>query len=330
MFRRVSVWLDDLAPDRGSYAHASEWAARLRVPLRAVAAPLKMQGGRPLAPAADTCSTATRVDVGPFEAPPAGASRDALRAGDAMCSRGRGALPPSVEERPSFQGMEEFFRPSELCVFGRGLPRALKETFLRQSLRSSGAAALICPETWQPISRVLVLNEHRDSDSYFLECVVEVCRALEITPVVLTVARSEREAGLKQRFAEATFAFLRQGADFDLAVGCDVRTAVACGARLRGCSHVFVESRNVPRWWRWLRGDVIQHLSGLSNSLTFLTIPGTSASCPSAEQRSRGGGQALGSATTAAVRRCPPFPGHRSSKTPATSGETGLARQSEV
>jgi hypothetical protein len=36
MFQQVSVWLDELAPERGAFAYAREWAARLNRPLNAL------------------------------------------------------------------------------------------------------------------------------------------------------------------------------------------------------------------------------------------------------------------------------------------------------
>jgi hypothetical protein len=37
VFNRVTVWLDEYAPDKGAFAYASDWAARLHVPLHVVA-----------------------------------------------------------------------------------------------------------------------------------------------------------------------------------------------------------------------------------------------------------------------------------------------------
>jgi hypothetical protein len=121
---------------------------------------------------------------------------------------------------------------------------------------------------------VLLLNQGLDPANSFLTSAAQVCRAFQVTPVVLTVARSEKEARLRQRFAEETFAAQKLPGDFDFVVGCDVRVAVSLEARCRRCSHVFVEKHNAPPWWRWLRGDVMQRLLGLSESFAFLTLSG--------------------------------------------------------
>jgi hypothetical protein len=39
VFNRVAVWLDEYAPDRGAFAHASDWAARLHLAIQVVASP---------------------------------------------------------------------------------------------------------------------------------------------------------------------------------------------------------------------------------------------------------------------------------------------------
>jgi hypothetical protein len=120
----------------------------------------------------------------------------------------------------------------------------------------------------------LVVDQRCGAGDRFLDRVAEVCRAFHVTPVVLTVAGSERQARLRRRQAEETFAAWRQPADFDFVAGCDVRTAVACAARWRRCSHVFVERPRGPAWWRRLCGETPADLLGVSEALTFLALPG--------------------------------------------------------
>jgi hypothetical protein len=66
-------------------------------------------------------------------------------------------------------------------------------------------------------------------------------------------------------------------ADFDAVVCGDVGEAVAAVARWRRCSHVFVQKRPTPPGWGWLRRGDADWLLRLSDSLTFLTLPGTLA-----------------------------------------------------
>jgi hypothetical protein len=121
---------------------------------------------------------------------------------------------------------------------------------------------------------VLVLHEKRNPKSRFLDVVSQICLASQATPVVVTMASSEGEARLRQRFAEETVGSYGLEADFDFFVGYDVRAAVALAARWHRCSHVFVEKQNARLWQRWLGGDTMQRLLGLSDSLTFFTVSG--------------------------------------------------------
>ena len=243
--RHVSVWLDDLAPG-GAFAHALEWAGRLSLPLHAVT--LALRTGRAIVPAKilKACATACRRQGVPWDASPG----------------------------PGGPGPEQFLRPAELGVFGDGLPPSVREPLFRQALRSPDAPVLLCPRSWQPLSRVLVVHQHRGAGDRFLDRAAEVCRAFQVAPVVLTLAGSEREARLRRRLAEETFAARGQPADFDFIAGCDVRTAVACVARWRRCSHVFVERPNGPSWWRRLCGDTLEDLLGVTAALTLLALPG--------------------------------------------------------
>jgi K+-sensing histidine kinase KdpD len=88
------------------------------------------------------------------------------------------------------------------------------------------------------------------------------------------VAGSERQARIRERFMADAFAQRGLIADFDSVTGCDVLTAVARAAQWRRCSHVLVERRDVSPWRRWLFGDIMTELRGLSNSLTLLAVPG--------------------------------------------------------
>jgi hypothetical protein len=169
--------------------------------------------------------------------------------------------------------VERSTRPAELCVFGHALPPRLKEELLRQSLQETETSVLVCPRPWRPVSRVLVVQQH-GGGSHFLDSAAGVCRAFQVEAVVLTVARSEREARLRQVSAEEAFAAQRCPAEFDFIVGWDVRAAVAWAARWRRCSHVVLEKENAPSRWLWLRGDTMGRLLELSDSLTFLALPG--------------------------------------------------------
>jgi hypothetical protein len=248
MFQQVSVWLDELAPAQGAFAHALEWGRRLRLPLHGVR-PVAGDGrGTPGSVIPERCAEACARNGVPWEL--------------SLC-----------REAPA-RVTGEFLRPQCLCAFGQSLPAALRGQLLRSSLSGAQAALLVCPQTWTPLSRVLLLNQGRGPAGTFLPAAVEVCQALGVSPVVLTLARSETEARSRQRSAEEILAGHRLAGDFDFVVGCDVRAAVALEVHCRRCTHVFLDRRNATSWWGWRPGDTMRRLLGLADSLTFLAFSG--------------------------------------------------------
>jgi hypothetical protein len=272
--QHVSVWLDELAPERGAFAHALEWAAHLRLSLYGITSTLGTWGGR-------LAGHRKLLESGTLDGAPGVVPSVKVAACASACARQGVSWNLSPGDGPLAGGIDPLLRPVELCAFGDALPRPWKDLLLRQSLRSPDSAVLVCAKSWQPVSRVLILNEEREPGNNFLDISAEICQAFGVAPVVLSVARFEREARLRQRFAEERFAARGQDAAFDFIAGCDARSAVAWVARWRRCSHVFVERAAAPPWWRWLRGDTLQQLFGLSDSLTFLALPGAGRPRPS-------------------------------------------------
>jgi hypothetical protein len=243
MIDQVAVWLDDLAPSAGAFVHALEWAGRLRLSLRGVGV---VRGKQGWPDALDACADACSRKGVPWEV-----------------SLWPGELAP---------GIQGFLGPARLCVFGQSLPAALRGEILRRSFHSPWTAVLVCPNHWMALDRVLLLNQNRDPAGTFLIEAAQLCRALQVAPVVLTVAWSEREARLRQQFAEETLAAQDLPGEFDFVAGGDIRAAVALDTRWRHCTHVVVERETAGSWWRWLRGDTLERLLSLSDSLTLLAF----------------------------------------------------------
>jgi hypothetical protein len=245
MLQCVSVWLDERAPQQGAFAHALEWASRLRLPLRGITAAPAHPPRRVLPACAEAC---VRENI----------------AWDSLAWQG-----------PPARWVRECLSPADLCVVGPTAPEGLRAELLQRERPGNPSAALLCSANWSPLGRVLVLNPGCAAGGPFLASVVSICRAFQVTPVVLTVARSEREARARQEQAQAVFASQGLVGDFDLMVGCDVRTAVGLEARGRRCSHVFVAWPSASPWRRWLWGDPVRSLLGLSNTLSFVWVRGT-------------------------------------------------------
>jgi hypothetical protein len=253
MFDRVSVWLDELAPEGGAFAHALEWATRLGLPLHGV-----------------VLSSARGQTAGPGQ-PPAPEVRT-LQSCAESCRRQHVSWEGAVWQAAPALGVRDFLSAGSLCVYGQSLPAARREELLYWSSRSPAAAALVCTDAWSPLGRILLLNQGQEPRNTFLAVAGRICRAFRAVPVVLTVARSEAAARSRQRLAQESFAAQQLTGDFDFVVGCDVRAAVALEAHCRRCTHVILERQVAPTWWRWLRGDPIHRLLGLANPLTLLAV----------------------------------------------------------
>ncbi len=243
--QRVSVWLDELAPGGGAFAHAVEWACQFGWPLRLLAVPGSGQTGD------------RRQD-------------DRLHACEAACQQ-RGVDGEVAGSQP---GAGDGLGRDDLYVLGDARLPAPRAELLRQALCLPGAGVLLCPRDWQPVSRVLVLVQGRDPASAFLHDAADICRLLGAEPVVLTLAGSESEARRREQFAEDRFARHLLTAEFDSVVGGELRETVPWVARLRRCSLVLVE-REAPSWWRWLRGETVERLTDLAKKTSVLALPGT-------------------------------------------------------
>jgi hypothetical protein len=246
---RVAVWLDPSAARGGAFEHALDWASRLAVPLRILGH--SSEGPDPLLP---------------------GASASAAQECAAACAE-RGVASHVVECSELSVAVEQLFCPRELSVFNSSLPAHVRGNFLRWSLHAKHAATLVCSPTCEPVSRVLVVYASQGNTSGFLDSALSACQVFRANPVILTVARTEKQARQGQLAAERACYVHRLAAHLDYVVGVDIRAAVASIARWRRCSHVFLERRQARPWWRWLRGDTLEGLLGLSNSLTFLALP---------------------------------------------------------
>jgi hypothetical protein len=164
-------------------------------------------------------------------------------------------------------------RAGELCVFANAMPDAIKEEVLWRSARHPSVSLLVCPRAWQPMRKLLVVQEARNSDSRFLEFVVQVCNAFRVAPTVLTVARDEEQARCLQQSAAQVLTAIVSPPDFDFLVGADTLTAVALAARCRRCTHVMLERPGAAARFPWFRVDTLSRLLDLPDTLTFLAVP---------------------------------------------------------
>jgi len=247
--KHVAVCIDAAAAWGGVFREALDWASRLKLPLKIVGLPSGMASA-------------------PLQGAYAFNLDECLTAG-AECG-----VPCEVIECGHWSAVrEQLFGSHGLSAFGATLSVRVKTSFLRWSLRARNSAVLVCSVAGRPVSRMLIVHAPQQSDRGFLASALSLCRLFEVIPVILTVARTERQARQVQRAAEEACYEHRLAAHLDYVAGVDARVAVASIARWRRCSHVFLERRQAIPWWRWLRGDTLHELLGASDSLTFLALP---------------------------------------------------------
>jgi hypothetical protein len=171
--------------------------------------------------------------------------------------------------------INQFLRPGGLCALESNRTNPARASLLARLPYAPEIPVLLTPGSHKPMSRVLILQDHNDPSAGFLESAARLCQGLEIQPLILTLASSEEDALLKQRFTEEVCARLGLPADFDAAVSFNVYAAVDHAARWRNCSHVFFErttrTKGLPLWRRPL--DVFSQWCGVSDSLAFLFLP---------------------------------------------------------
>lgn len=245
--RQITVWLDELAPGQGTFAHALEWATMLHLPLRGL------------------------VSVGRNRWPlPA----ETIAACESACAWSGVSWswahedPDRHEDRDGENGLS-----SNLLVIGGAMPVSINRRLFRDAVNRPQVGPLVCPRSWEYLRRPLVINEGRTRGQGFLEAAVRICHDVAQPAVVLTVARFDEDARSRQQLAEEVFAAHGVKADFHVVVGGDFYSGVSVVANWRRCSHVFVEKISVSSVQRWLGRNVSDHIFEWSDSFAFLPIP---------------------------------------------------------
>lgn len=243
LLQRVSVCLEDAPRAERAFAQALDWAFRLSLPLCAVVADR---------------------------------AREGLRSWSDACYQHGVALETLLVSGGADAGVNQFLRPRGLCVFVENSASSLQEDLLSRAGRSHENAVLVCAPACPPMTRILVLFDQANSDSAYLESVAHLCQALETQPIILVLARTERETQMRRAYVESVCQSFQLRADIDSVFGCDARSAVARVASWRGCSHFIVERRPGRSWWTGSRGNGLEPFRSVSDSLSLLALPGAS------------------------------------------------------
>lgn len=261
-FQRVSAWLDDGSSEGRILSLALDWAFRLNLPLRVIATSSSV--------ASLSATTVYPRDRWIESGSPV---MQKMKAWSAECAQRGVVMETNFSHEGGEAGMDQFLRPGGLCVFGENTASNTPEELLQRSARDPEIAVLLCPPTCVPMARIMVLCHQSSLNGTYLESAVRLCQALEIPTVILIVANTEREAQLRQGYAEGVCHSFRLQADFDFVVGCDLRSAVSRVASWRSCSHLIIERQNAVSWWPGWNTDLLDQLRRLSEPLSILALP---------------------------------------------------------
>ncbi len=169
--------------------------------------------------------------------------------------------------------LAETVRADDLVIFDHAVPAAYKGVLLHRTAGTHSPAFLICPSTWQPLSRALLLNLGSSPNADFLLEATTLCERLEVDPIVLTVAHSERVARRHQEEARAVLAEHGLTAYFDSMIGIDLRTAGLHVARWRQCQLMVMPLETSPAWRRWLGRSNGDWVVSAAECVCMLSLP---------------------------------------------------------
>lgn len=243
---RMTVWLDELAPGQGTFAHALDWATMLHLPLHACVA--TGRNGWPL-------------------------PTQTIAACESSCSWNGVSWSHSWDDPDHCSSRYPERLADGLLVLGGAIPPAAQRRLFREAVNRAQVGPLLCSRSWGYLRRALVINEGRTPGRGYLEAVAWICRSIAAPVAVLTLAHADGDARRQQQMAEEVFASRGVKADFHVVVGSDLLTGVSVVANWRRCSHLFIEKNSVSPVKRWLGRPMEHCIFELSDSFSVLPIP---------------------------------------------------------
>jgi hypothetical protein len=268
----VYTFLDDLAPKGGAFAHALRWAKSLQLPVCGVSVLSgRSHPGHRFRRLASCLGRvgALRTGIQQVGSLDSEVTNDAC---DAACRSAGVDWQPFVCDDASAGVLFYGHQPGSLWVVSQRFPASARRALVRCFMRRPESSILVCPETVGPMTRALLLNDARFPDGGFLQTATSLCRMLGVSPVVLTVAGSERLAQHATDLARAAVADHGANMLFDCLVGLEVSSAAARIARWRRCQLMIMNRDARPHWWHWLRAPAFTELAEWLPDISLLSV----------------------------------------------------------
>ncbi len=250
----VSLWIDNTSLDDSAFSHACDWAVGLDLPVRAVATA-----------ASDSRKTGQFSMV------------ERLKAFGDACTQLGVSLETHLTADQWKRATERFLRPGGLCVLSGAIASPRERDLFERSSRDPQICQLLCPRVQTRIRRMLILCHQTSIDTVFLESASRICQELDTMPIILVLAKTEREAQVKQGYIEGFCNSIHLDADLDSMVHGNVADAVVRVAAWRGCSHVIVQRQADSSCWEHMYPSLIKQLFCLSAPISLLTVAESTA-----------------------------------------------------
>jgi hypothetical protein len=269
LLEHVSVWGDGLY-DAGAEAfpHAMQWALALGVPLRVVIGAARPPRGQPGARLTDA-PPVYRTDGAGSDCP---SLVETMKAWSAACTDLGIVLETSLWLGGIDTGISRLLRPCGLCVIAERQYRLFHQALISCSGHSAAIALLFVAPRGRALRRMVILYEHMNPSAAYLESAIHLNPTLELRPLIVTVARTARDAALKRSHAEGVCASLDVPAEFVTIVGPDPHAALGRLVEAVEGSHLVIE-RSDGAGWPQLHGDWLAPWCGLSEALNILALP---------------------------------------------------------
>jgi len=275
MFHRISVLLDHLAPQRGAFSLALDWARRFQIPLRGIAGPLIEQYFADMrhSTIADEKGSASHSFI-PMQ-PHDGTLESLTRMASSLCADFKVPWEVSPWRGTAVTEFLAKAEPGELFVLGQSLTQAERNHVLQEATQYGGPALVFCSPIWVPPARILVIDHGDELNEDYLSAAAGICHSLRSNPIVLTIARSENTALRRQQIAQKVLAGFGLNVACDFIAGNRASANAMNVARWRRCQLAIVQRHIDPPWWHRFRDSTMDCLIELAESLPVLAFSET-------------------------------------------------------
>jgi len=226
---RIAVVIPDPAPAEGAFSFAVDWAERLHLPVHG------------LFLRKNSCAAAGNGSQTREHASVCAGQRIAWSQEVLPWEGGR--LPSAILSR------------SDLCLVDYEPIAAWQDKSLLASIREQSANLFVCPATYRPVTRAVIVVSAGDAAQDYLHLAVQLCQAVGARAILLALADSDSQTLSLMELIEKRLGDLSRYCDYDSLAGNHSSASVVRIAQWRGCQLLLTRKCCRPRWLSWFQGD---------------------------------------------------------------------------